>query len=132
MTEDERAAQVLEGPGTPADSKNFICIGCGEKLTIEIPGKPFGVYGTVLLFNEHGVSAPVAIWGHEKGKCVGSPLLKALRGETSEVPETPEPADEGETIPATLMGRKRKGVTPEAEALTGAPASEREPEAVSN
>lgn len=129
MTEDERAEQVIRA-GVPVEAKDWTCMGCGEVETIRVPGRPKGVHGTVVMLDNKGIGRPVDVWAHPTRKCAGSPLLKSLIGETS---EAPEPADEGETIPATLMGRGKRGkALAEAEALTGAPASEREPEAVSN
>jgi hypothetical protein len=128
MTEDERAEAVIRA-GTPVEAEDWRCVGCGEVVTIRKPGRPAGVHGTVVTVDENGrVGKPIDVWAHAKPRCIGG-VLRVLAGEA---PETPEPADEGEAVPASLMGRKRKPVTPVDEALTGAPASEREPEAASN
>lgn len=129
MTEDERAASVIRA-GRPVEAEDWQCVGCGEVVTIRKPGRPAGVHGTVVTVDENGrVGKPIDVWAHAKPRCIGG-VLRVLAGEA---PETPELADEGETIPATLMGRSKRGKTlAGAEALTGAPASEREPEAASN
>jgi hypothetical protein len=129
VTEDERAEAVIRA-GVPVPAKDWTCVGCGATETIREPGRPAGVHGTVVIVDDQGrAGKPVDVWAHPKPRCIGG-ILRVLAGEA---PETSE-SDEGETVSvSTLRGRRGKGSDlAAAEALSGAPASEREPEAAAS
>lgn len=92
MTQDEERAEQLVRAGVTKPSRTFTCIGCGESVVMEIPGRPEGAHGSLVMADKDGkLGKPVDIWGHPKGKCIGSPILRALTGEGPEASEE-EPA----------------------------------------
>jgi hypothetical protein len=128
MTDQERAESVIRA-GKHSDSRDFVCQGCGELVTIRLPGRPAGGHITlVAAVDETGpLGQVVDIWVHRNRKCIAAGVLKAL-GESAGDAQDAEPEAEAETPPVAHIRRAGRRGSDEGSAL--ATPAEPQPETV--
>src|SRR4029077_12674487 len=125
--------------GVPSESQDFTCGGCGQVHTVKRPKRKAGAHVALIIVDEND-QASEPVYTYLDNASAGAKWLKTAfpggqrcaRGGASDAPDAEDPDSEGEAVPASLMGRKRKGPEVIAVPSEPAPVSEREPEAVSN
>lgn len=107
MTDQERAESVIRA-GVPVDARDFTCAGCGETVTIRVPGRPAGGHGTLVTVDDKDIAGkPVDIFVHRNRKCITAGVVKAL-GESAGDTAGTEPEAEAEIPPVAHLPRGRR------------------------
>jgi hypothetical protein len=127
MTDQERAESVIRA-GVRVEADDFTCIGCGETVTIRVPGRPAGGHGTLVTVDDNGkAGSPVDVWVHRNRKCVAAGVLKVLAASAGDAQDA-EPEAEAETPPVAHIRRTAAGTGRRGSDEGSAPATPAEPQ----